>query len=207
MIILGIDHSINSSGICIEHNGKYQWLLIVAAEKPDKMSRKLSELNDVTVITYERTGDNLKDGARVGKIIVDAIKELQRIWKDTDLTVVKEDYAYSAQWNTLVQLVEHSSIVVYSLETEFGVVVHKIAPKHIKKSFTGNGNASKSDMHNTFCREDLKGPLHNFCKQWNKAQSHTNDLIDAYALLKTIEKENELASEESTQDTTDKDAV
>lgn len=207
MITIGLDLSINSSGICIEHNGKYQWLLIVAAEKPDKMSRKLSELNDVTVITYERTGDNLKDGARVGRIIVEAIKELQRIKKDNDLTVVKEDYAYSAQWNTLVQLVEHSSMVVYSIETELGVAVHKIAPKHIKKMFTGNGNASKTDMHNAFCREDLKGSFHNFCKQWNKAQSHTNDLIDSYALLKTIEKENELASEESTQDTKHKDIV
>lgn len=203
MINIGLDLSINSSGICIEHNGKYQWLLVVAAEKPDKMCRKLSELNDVTVITYERTGDNLKDGARVGKIIVESIKELQRIWKDNDLTVVKEDYAYSAQWNTLVQLVEHSSMIVYSIETELNSTVHKIAPKHIKKAFTNNGNASKTDMHCTFCREDLKGPFHNFCKQWNKEQKHVNDCIDAYAILKTIEKEDELTSKTKTQTETD----
>lgn len=183
MIRIGLDLSINSSGICIDHNGEYSWLLVVASPKPDKMCRKLSDLNDVTVITYERTGDNLKDGARVGKIIVEAIKELQRIWKDHELSFVKEDYAYSAQWNTLVQLVEHSSMVVYSIETELNSTVHKIAPKHIKKEFTGNGNASKTDMHCTFCRQNLKGSFHNFCKQWNKAQSHTNDLIDAYAIL------------------------
>lgn len=203
MINIGLDLSINSSGICIEHNGKYQWLLVVAAEKPDKMCRKLSELNDVTVITYERTGDNLKDGARVGKIIVESIKELQRIKKDNDLTVVKEDYAYSAVWSTLVQLVEHSSMIVYSIETELGVAVHKIAPKHIKKAFTNNGNASKTDMHCIFCREDLKGPFHNFCKQWNKEQKHVNDCIDAYAILKTIEKEDELTSKTTTQTETD----
>ena len=207
MINIGLDLSINSSGICIEHNGKYQWLLVVAAEKPDKMCLKLSELNDVTVITYERTGDNLKDGARVGRIIVEAVKELQRIWKDNELTVVKEDYAYSAQWNTLVQLVEHSSMIVYSIETELDVAVHKIAPKHIKKAFTNNGNASKTDMHNAFCREDLKGPFHNFCKQWNKEQKHVNDCIDSYAILKTIEKEDELTSKTTTQDTTNKDNV
>lgn len=203
MIRIGLDLSINSSGICIEHEGNYQWLLVVAAPKPDKMCRKLSELNDVTVITYERTGDNLKDGMRVGRIIVEAVKELQRIKKDNDLTVVKEDYAYSAQWSTLVQLVEHSSMVVYSIEAEFNSAVHKIAPKHIKKMFTGNGNASKTDMHNAFCKEDLKGSFHNFCKQWNKAQSHTNDCIDAYALLKTIEKEDELTSKKTTQTETD----
>lgn len=186
---ISLDLSLNSSGVCVEHNGTYQWFLIVAAPKPDKMSRKLSELNDVTVITYERTDDNLKDGQRVGKIIADSIKELQRIWKDDEITIGKEDYAYSAQWNTLVQLVEHSSLVVYTLEKELGCTVHKYAPKHIKKMFTNNGNANKSDMHNTFCKMDLKGPFHNFCKQWNKAQPHVNDLIDAYAILTTMEKE------------------
>ena len=189
-MVVSLDHSINSSGVCIEHNGAYQWLLIVAAPKPDKMSRKLSELNDVTVITYERTDDNLKDGQRVGKIIADNIKELQRIWKDDELIVAKEDYAYSAQWNTLVQLVEHSSLVVYTLEKELGCTIHKYAPKHIKKTFTNNGNANKTDMHNTFCRLDLKGPFHNFCKQWNKAQPHVNDLIDAFAVLQTMKKED-----------------
>lgn len=188
-MIVSLDHSINSSGVCFEHNGTYQWLLIVAAPKPDKMSRKLSELNDVTVITYERTDDNLKDGQRVGKIIADNIKELQRIWKDDELVVAKEDYAYSAQWNTLVQLVEHSSLVVYTLEKELGCTIHKYAPKHIKKMFTNNGNASKSDMHNAFCRLDLKGSFHNFCKQWNTAQSHVNDLIDAFAVLYTLKSE------------------
>ena len=190
MITVGIDHSINSTGVCIEHNGNYQWLLVVAAEKPDKMSRKLSELNDVTVITYERTGDNFVDGQRVGKIISESIKELQRIWKDYEIAVIKEDYAYSAQWNTLIQLVEHSSFCIYNIEQELKCTIHKIAPKHIKKSFTGNGNASKSDMHNAFCREDLKGPFHNFCKQWNKAQSHCNDMIDAYAITKTSKEDD-----------------
>lgn len=186
---IALDLSLNSSGVCVEHNGTCQWFLIIAAPKPDKMSRKLSELNDVTVITYERTDDNLKDGQRVGKIITDSIKELQRIWKDNEITIGKEDYAYSAQWNTLIQLVEHSSLVVYTLEKELGCTVHKYAPKHIKKMFTNNGNANKSDMHNTFCRMDLKGPFHNFCKQWNKAQPHVNDLIDAYAVLTTMENE------------------
>lgn len=188
-MIVSLDHSINSSGVCIEHNGTYQWLLVVAAPKPDKMSRKLSELNDVTVITYERTDDNLKDGQRVGKIIADNIKELQRIFKDNELIIAKEDYAYSAQWNTLVQLVEHSSLVVYTLEKELGCTVHKYAPKHIKKLFTNNGNASKTDMHNAFCRLDLKGPFHNFCKQWNTAQSHVNDLVDAFAVYYTLKSE------------------
>lgn len=193
---IGLDHSINSSGLCIEHNGNYQWILIAAAEKPDKMSRKLSELNDVTILTYERTGDNLVDGRRVGRLIVDSIKELQRLWKDNEITFVKEDYAYSAQWNTLVQLVEHSSLCVYTIENELNCAVHRIAPKHIKKSFTDNGNASKHDMHNTFCREDLKGPFHNFCKRFNKAQTHVNDLIDAYALIKTIQKDYQDATQE-----------
>lgn len=186
---ISLDHSINSSGICIEHNGSHQWILITAASKPDKMSRKLSELNDVTVITYERTDNNIKDGQRVGKIIVDSIKELQRIWKDNEIIIAKEDYAYSAQWNTLVQLVEHSSLVVHTIEQELECTVHKYAPKYIKKAFTGNGNASKSDMHNAFCRMDLKGPFHNFCKQWNKAQNHVNDLIDAYAVLTTMKRD------------------
>lgn len=186
---IALDLSLNSSGICIEHKGTHQWLLIVAAPKPDKMSRKLSELNDVTVITYERTDNNLKDGQRVGKIIADNIKELQRIWKDNEIRIAKEDYAYSAQWNTLVQLVEHSSLVVYTLEKELGCTVHKYAPKHIKKVFTNNGNANKADMHNAFCRLDLKGPFHNFCKQWNKEQKHVNDLVDAYAVLKTMQLE------------------
>lgn len=186
---IALDLSLNSSGVCIEHNGAYQWLLIVAAPRPDKMSRKLSELNDVTVITYERTDDNLKDGQRVGKIIADNIKELQRIWKDDELVVAKEDYAYSAQWNTLVQLVEHSSLVVYTLENELGCTIHKYAPKHIKKVFTNNGNANKSNMHNAFCRLDLKGPFHNFCKQWDKEQKHVNDLVDAFAVLYTLKSE------------------
>ena len=127
MITVGIDHSINSTGVCISNDEKTQWILISSVEKPNKMMRKLSELNDVTIMTYERTGDNLIDGQRVGKIIVEIIKELQRIWKENELTIVKEDYAYSAQWNTLIQLVEHSSLMVYTIEKELGVTMHKIS--------------------------------------------------------------------------------
>lgn len=185
MINIGIDHSINSTGVCIEHDGSCRWLLVTAGEKPDKTSRKLSELNDVTVITYERTGDNLVDGQRVGKIIVDSIKELQRIWKDNELSVIKEDYAYSAQWNTLVQLVEHSSLMVYTIESSFNkLAVHKVSPTTVKKFATGNGRSDKTQMHLAFCNEQINGPFHNFCQQYNKAQTHVNDLIDAYYIMK-----------------------
>ena len=184
MIKVGIDHSINSTGVCISNGEKTQWILISSVEKPNKMMRKLSELNDVTIMTYERTGDNLIDGQRVGKIITEAIKELQRLWKENELTIVKEDYAYSAVWNTLVQLVEHSSLMVYTIEKELGVTIHKISPKSIKKAFTGNGNANKDAMHVTFVNTEIKGPFHNFCCKYDKAQKHVNDLVDSYAIMK-----------------------
>lgn len=189
MIKIGLDLSINSSGICIEHEGNYQWLLVVAAPKPDKMCRKLSELNDVTVITYERTGDNLKDGMRVGKIIVEAVKELQRIWKDNDLTVVKEGYSYNSMISSLIPLVQHGSIVVYTIETELNCTVHEIAPKHIKKCATGNGNANKDKMFDVFNSLKLKGDFANFCQHFNNSQKHINDLVDSYFILYTIKQD------------------
>ena len=188
MINIGLDISIHSTGICCEKDDKRMFILVVSSEKRDKILKKMANLNDVIILNFERSGDNLTDGKRAGHCAAQAIKELQRIWKDNKLAVLKEDFAYAAQWNTLTQLVEYTSLFVDSFQTELGVTVHSYAPKHIKKLFTGNGNADKTKMHLEFLNRNLNGDFSNFCKQYDIAKPHTNDLIDAFAIVECLRK-------------------
>lgn len=191
MINIGMDISIHSTGICCEKDGKYLFILIVTSHKKDKILNKLCLLNDVDIIKIERTGDNLTDGKRAGKCAALVIKELQRLWKDNKVNIIKEDFAYSGHRNTLTQLVEYTSLFINAVQCELNCKVDAYAPKHIKKMFSNNGNADKTKMHQKFNTLELEGDFFNFCKQFNEAQPHTNDLIDAFAIVYTLKQELE----------------
>lgn len=195
MIIIGVDWSLNSASVCFKNteNGTYKWLAIVKDE--NKAVRKLNTFKECELIVLEKTQNTIINADEMSKIFIHKVKEIMYEWNCEDIIFVFENFAYSAKGNSLLDIVENTSIVKYNIMKTFGedkIVV--LSPTSVKKRFTGSGKANKQDMLNTFKENKLNNMFYHYCMKLNKAHKPEEDMIDAYAVIdayQKILKENE----------------
>lgn len=208
--IVGIDMSVRSPAVCIYHCAKhtfhiYAWdkkragtmvlhnghttlNICVFPERVDmdvdgdaagNRSRDTSLMPDV-----ERR--SRRNRAVVRRVIQAAVEHAHvPAWGEERLVhVVMEGYAYSKHSSSTSVLCELGGCLREQIWTHTHWRMYEWTPSHVKKAFTGRGNANKADMCHrmnqvwqTMCFDDVTNP-------WN-------DMVDAYAVvmthLKTIE--------------------
>lgn len=188
---VGIDYSLNSPGIAVR-TSKDNIFFFTVQKKDNKTNRKLNMLNDVNIITVEPEDTYSKwdfIDAQTNAII-NTLEELMRLHKADQIIISLEDYIYYSQQNSLIDIVEATTILKWKIIKKWGTgVLNLYSPTAVKKSFSGTGRAKKEDMLKTFNDLNLKTPFAEWCRKLEKTHKPEEDLIDAYAILTTMEKE------------------
>ena len=158
MTTIGIDFSINSTAVTINKDGELTIFSFVPNYRSElagsKMHKALSDL--IYVISYEK-GGNTKDALADQRIkllnadnlsdkILEAIKPI--ILEIPEIRI--EGFSFGSKGNSFIDLVSFNTFLKVKLIQTYGHCIDVVPPKSLKKTYTGNGNASKCDMLRKF---------------------------------------------------------
>ena len=238
-LFVSIDYSLESVGITLfdVEKKKYHFLSYLNTKKKATANRAdlLSNVSDLSVIQYQRdpiaTVKSREDGLfgwerqhmtnvlHYNSELVNYIKILVlRLYPDikkNEICVLIENYSYSSQSDTLIQLVENTMEVKHHVLTTICCVENFYCiPAPRVKLYVGKGNYDKYDMTTAFLnnvRDDdyiLDSPFYKFLldnftisflkerikkgKQFNEVLSPISDIIDSYWILRYFLVLNEL---------------
>lgn len=178
MITIGIDPSINSTGICVNTNGKCKYFIITS-----KATKKMQEFNNkyVKIIVYDKFDGNCKDleykqreynKAYNTYNICKAIEEILVIHKPD--MVFMEGVSYGSLGSAALVDLSGLNFSIRNTLIQNNVPFTIVSPSQNKKFATGNGGADKELM----------------IYSWLKIEKHLqdiksikiDDLADAYFL-------------------------
>lgn len=238
-LFVSIDYSLESVGVTLfdVEKKKYHFLSYLNVKKKATSDRAnlLFDVSDLSIIQYRRdpiaTVKSRADGLfgweqqhmtnvlhynleLVDHINTVALRLIPNI-KKSEICVLIENYSYSSQSDTLIQLVENTMEVKHHILTTMCYIENFYcipAPK--VKLYVGKGNYDKYDMVTAFLnniRDDdyivdsslYKFLLDNFTtfflkerikkgKQFNEVLSPISDIVDSYWILRYFLVLNEL---------------
>ena len=238
-LFVSIDYSLESVGVTLFdiEKKKYHFLSYLNTKKKATANRAdlLSNVSDLSVIQYQRdpiaTVKSREDGLfgwerqhmtnvlHYNSELVNNIKTLVlRLYPDikkSEICVLIENYSYSSQSDTLIQLVENTMEVKHHVLTTICHIENFYCiPAPRVKLYVGKGNYDKYDMTTAFLnntRDDdyiLDSPFYKFLldnfttsflkerikkgKQFNEVLSPISDIIDSYWILRYFLVLNEL---------------
>lgn len=169
-MFVGIDPSINSTGICIIKNEKTTFYNI----KP-RLTKKEIEIilpDNFFFVTYDKTESREEIHKTTNFInIADRIEEIVAT-QDDEPHIVIEGIAYGSSSSSVCDLAGLNHIIRERL-IKYDIEV--VPPAQIKKFATGKGNANKDKMIERF-EEDYGNGLDTLVK--------IDDLADAYWMAK-----------------------
>lgn len=174
MIIVGIDPSINSTGVCVRKNNKIIYYNIVG-----KVTKKMKEFNHPNIYIIEYTKSPTKDLDYIGKEqsktnniynICIEIGNILDIYKPSK--VIMEGVAYSS--NGSVIDLAGLNYAIRMICRSRNIPIEIISPTTVKKFAVANGQAEKDIMINAWKRLDSNISDINNIK--------IDDLADAYFL-------------------------
>jgi Holliday junction resolvasome RuvABC endonuclease subunit len=99
---------------------------------------------------------------------------LKLLWRDMRME----------QREGVFHIAENTGILKYKF-FQASIPVDVITPSEIKKKATGNGNASKHDMHKAFSRETGYNLLSIMTPLKKEVTNPVSDIIDSYYVCKT----------------------
>lgn len=152
MITIGIDPSINSTGVCVNNNNKCTYFIISS-----KKTKKMQEFSNMYIQYkfYDKLDGNTKDlkydikeynKSINTKLICDAIFSIIKKYRNKDVTVYMEGVSYgSSNSAALVDLSGLNFAIRYMLLNN-GIPFIIVSPSQNKKFATGNGSADKNLM-------------------------------------------------------------
>jgi len=208
MAIIAIDFSINSTAICVQHNNKLDWYNIVSnlnlSRKGFSVHKELSESSDnVHIIGYDRNKPKDLDYSDEQSFKItnanqhsDIIMSALEPYIDGFGTIITfEGYSYGSKGNSFIDLIAYNTFLKTKLMMECQNGIQVVAPKSVKKDFTGNGNAGKPMMVETFSKRTdsilANDPVHNYVSSQSFGDNipkPIDDLVDAFAILKYTEE-------------------
>lgn len=171
MIRIGLDLSINSTGVCVRKGDEKKYFLIVP-----KLSKKMVAVNemkscDISHITYDKIKDNVGINIRrIGEKIVEIIK----VYEGNIECVVIEDVALAARGRSIIDLTLLNGYVRCLLD-QMGIEYISVPPTQWKKVLLGNGQADKELIIYHWMKFDYKNYKHMFdmnCKMDDAADSY-----------------------------------
>lgn len=184
MTTIGIDPSLNSTGVCVNTNGKYEYFIITS-----KMTKKMKEFkhNLVHYLPYEKQDTNKKENDYetverhkahniycICKNILDILEETYKKYNEK-IVVYMEGVSYGSLGSAA--LVDLSGLnfairnILISLTYADFVIV---SPTQNKKFATGNGAADKDLM--VFSWKKIEKSIADI------TEIKIDDLADAYFL-------------------------
>ena len=215
-LFVSIDYSLESVGVTIFDikKKKYHFLSYLNTKKKATASRAdlLSDIDDLSVIQYQRdpiaTVKSREDGLfgwerqhmtnvlHYNSELVNNIKALVlRLYPDikkSEICVLIENYSYSSQSDTLIQLVENTMEVKhYVLTTICHVENFYCIPAPRVKLYVGKGNYDKYDMTTAFLN-NVRDDDYILNSSFNEVLSPISDMIDSYWILRYFLVLNEL---------------
>lgn len=202
-IIVGIDFSINSPAICIKESNKYKYFGFLRKNYKTSKANKIiiNEFNntkeDITTIWledhdtsdvyYKRELLNLKDAVYVIDVLVNTIK--QNIDQKKEIYIGIEGLSFGSKANRLAEISGYQFLLrseIYKLLQEFYV----FSPMSVKLT-AGKGNYKKDEIFNSFLINNTEANQVETFRSLNKKSGLLHpfeDMIDAYWVLKTVEK-------------------
>jgi len=210
--IIGIDFSINSTSICVRNDNKYQYFSFVANYKKDRAPFKIHDaINDLVMICpYEKlptSKDSIQDSKNkiqnahtLSKLILRILTIESTIIGTPDIRL--EGFSFASKGNSFIDLIMFNSFLRCKLMEKWGNCISVIPPKTNKKAYSGNGNANKWIMLNSFL-ENTDSPLQKRLIELGLKRDAefeigkpVDDLVDAISLAEfSFEKEDILKVE------------
>lgn len=141
MIRIGLDLSINSTGVCICEDDKDPVYYFIIPDKLSKKQRAASQHKRIDFITYDKIKGN--DDHNINQItgkIMEIIREKSRL--DDNIMVVIENVAISAKGASIITLTLLNGWM-RCLLTQNGIDFITVPPTQWKKEMLGNGSADK----------------------------------------------------------------
>lgn len=177
MTVIGIDPSMNSTGICIKHDGTYKYKLLVtkAARVTKKMLAAAENMENLDIIQIEK-----EEAAKGVQGAINTTKNIAYIMKLVDLFIMlhKPDYvvieapAFNASGRVADLAGLNHAIRLACLEKN--IPFYPVSPTSVKMETVGNGQATKEMMIQTW--------LALFPEYAPLETMKVDDLADAWAL-------------------------
>ena len=203
MNYIAIDFSINSTAICVQNHQELKWFNFVSNLDLNKKAfachKELVELG-INVIGYERNKPKdldytseqifkLNNANYLSYTIINTLAPY--INEDTKWAI--EGYSYGSRGNAFIDLITYNTMLKGKIMRVSKSDIHVYAPKTVKKSFSGNGNAGKPMMVEAFnSREDLvNDPLKKYVNSrsfGDNIPKPIDDLVDAFAILEYLKE-------------------
>jgi len=198
MIIVGIDMSKNSPGVCIRRGEELEFLSFIRGKETKRNSGHFNSLREARVKIYMNPrGTSIKD-----------YSELE-IWKIEDATLLSneivsqlpnevdmvgmEGFSYGSKGNSGLDIAGYAYCVRKALYEKYGSEKMCIfSPGNVKKE-AGKGNAGKDEIMNFFLSSENQNLLGNsFWKGLHQCEivkeKPVDDLIDAYYIQECTRK-------------------
>jgi len=172
--IVGIDYSLTSPAVCVNHNGDLFFYYLTNKKK------YLGKMTD-NIMGFEHK-EYKTPIERFTQISTWAINQFNRL--DYNLKEIKifiEGYSYGSKGQGIFQIAENGGILKYRLE-QLLIPYEIFPPSVIKKAATGKGNADKDKMYEAFVKEtkiDLKQIF-----DTEKVGNPVSDIVDSYYIQK-----------------------
>lgn len=174
-MIVGLDLSINSTGICLnwgkERGCEYKVIV-------PKLSKKMIAINEmktcsISHVEYDKIKDNINSNIRcISKKICEIIED----FKDEIELVVIEDVAMKAQGRSIIDLTLLNGYVRCMLD-QLGLKYYTVSPTRWKKEVLGNGAADKELIVYHWARFDQEN-----CRHMMDMNVKCDDVADAFFL-------------------------
>lgn len=153
MKVIGLDLSINSTGVCINNNGKYKYFLVCS-----KITKKMREFNnkDIKIIEYTKNtveGEYSEKESIKTSNLYNIINELKKIIKKEKPDECRiEGISYGSTGSAALVDLSGLNFMVRQMLLDLGVPFRVISPTSNKKFAVGNGGADKDVMVNSWLR-------------------------------------------------------
>jgi Holliday junction resolvasome RuvABC endonuclease subunit len=174
---LGIDISLNSTGIALQRAGEPRATTWFFQQRSRETSFSYeSEKLKIVCVPFDKNADQYLKMTAVAKTLKSILDTLDPAKTQVHI----ESYAYSATTSCLTQLAEIGGIlrwIVYGA----GFKHIDVSPSSLKKSFTGSGRATKDEMYESWLTRGLPD-LATILKLKNRTDKPAEDIVDAYAL-------------------------
>jgi len=172
--IVGIDYSLTSPAICVNHNDKLNFYYLTNKKKYiGEMSK------NIMGVEHSEYKTPIERFSQISNWAINTFNRLSYI--SNNLNIFIEGYSFGSKGQGVFQIAENGGILKYRLE-QLKLPYEVLPPSVIKKGATGKGNADKDMMYEAFEKETKINLKKIFDTE--KVGNPISDIVDSYFIQK-----------------------